>query len=236
MQGEFIMKTIIIGGGKIGYNLYKTMRERDYEVTLIERDKDTCLNIAEDFNADIICGDGTNLEVLKDAGIENAEIIAAVTGTDEENLVICQIAKLSFNTKKTIARVNNPKNIVMFKNLGIDNTVCSTQVIANLIENSFDKEDYQIINTFERGAMILAELSIRENNPWSNKLVRNLKLPNECVLVSILRGDNVIYPRGDTEILVGDKVVIITNKTVLSIIVSDLYNGGNKKWILGKRI
>ena len=230
------MKTIIIGGGKIGYNLFKTLRERDYEVTLIERDKDTCLNIAEEFNADIICGDGTNLEVLKDAGIENADIIAAVTGTDEENLVICQIAKLSFNTQKTIARVNNPKNMVMFKNLGIDNTVCSTQVIASLIENSFNKEDYQIISTFERGSMILVELTIRENHLWGNKPVRDLTLPNECVLVSVLRGDNVIYPRGDTLILVGDKVVIITNKTILSYIVSDLYNGGNKKWMLGKRI
>ncbi len=228
------MKTIIIGGGKIGYNLFKTLREREFDVILIERDKDTCLKIAEDFDTDIICGDGTNLEVLKDAGIENADIIAAVTGTDEENLVICQIAKLSFNTRQTIARVNNPKNIVMFKNLGIDNTVCSTQVIANLIENSLDKEDYQIINTFERGAMILAELSIKEENPWCNRSVRELNLPNECVLVSVLRGDNVIYPRGDTEIKSGDKVVIITNKTVLSIIASDLYHGGNKKWVFVK--
>ncbi len=228
------MKTIIIGGGKIGYNLFKTLRERDFEVTLIERDKETCLRIAEDFDTDIICGDGTNLEVLKDAGIENAEIIAAVTGTDEENLVICQIAKLSFHTHKTIARVNNPKNMVMFKNLGIDNTVCSTQVIAHLIENSLDKEDYQIISTFERGAMLLAELLIKEENPWCNKPIRELDLPKECVLVSILRGDNVTYLRGDTVILAGDKVVIITNKTVLSIITSDLYHGGNKKWAFGK--
>lgn len=225
------MKTIIIGGGKIGYNLYKTLREREFEVTLIERDKDTCLKIAEDFDTDIICGDGTNLEVLKDAGIEDAEIIAAVTGTDEENLVICQIAKLSFHTKKTIARVNNPKNMVMFKNLGIDNTVCSTQVIANLIENSLDKEDYQIINTFERGSMILAELYINQKNPWCNKPIRELSLPNECVLVSILRGDSVIYPRGDSVILDGDKVVIITNKTVLSVIASDLYHGGSRQWL-----
>lgn len=222
------MKTIIIGGGKIGYNLFKTLREREFEVTLVERDKETCLKIAEDFDTDIIYGDGTNLEVLKDAGIENAEIIAAVTGTDEENLVICQIAKLSFNTKKTIARVNNPKNMVMFKNLGIDNTVCSTQVIANLIENSLDKEDYQIISTFERGAMILAELNINKENPWSNKPVRELSLPKECVLVSIIRGDSVVYPRGDTIILAGDKVVIITNRTVLSIIASDLFHRGVK--------
>lgn len=229
------MKTIIIGGGKIGYNLLKTLTERGYEVTLIERNRETCMKIAEDFDTNIICGDGTNLEVLKDAGIEDAEVIAAVTGTDEENLVICQIAKLSFHTKKTIARVNNPKNMVMFKNLGIDNTVCSTEVIANLIEYSFDKDEYQIINTFERGSMILAELAMKENIPWCNKTVRELKLPKECVLVSILRGDNVIYPRGDTLILPNDKVLIITNKTVLSIIVSELYYGGNKKWILGKK-
>jgi trk system potassium uptake protein TrkA len=216
------MKTIIIGGGKIGYNLFKTLRERGYEVTLIERNKETCIKIAEDFDTDVICGDGTSLEVLRDAGIEDAEIIAAVTGTDEENLVICQIAKLSFNPKKTIARVNNPKNMIMFKNLGIDNTVCSTEVIANLIEFSFDKDDYRIVNTFERGAMILAELSICENNLWCSKQVKDLELPKECVIVSILRGENVIYPRGDSYILPGDKVLIITNKIILAAIVTQL--------------
>lgn len=229
------MKTIIIGGGKIGYNLFKTLRERGYEVTLIERNKEKCMKIAEDFDTDVIWGDGTNLEVLKDAGIEDADIIAAVTGTDEENLVICQIAKLSFSPMKTIARVNNPKNMVMFKNLGIDNTVCSTEVIANLIEFSFDREDYRIMNTFERGAMILAELSIRENNLWCSRYVKELELPKECVIVSILRGENVIYPRGDSEILPNDKVLIITNKSILSAIVAELYSGGNRKWFQGLR-
>lgn len=228
------MKTLIIGGGKIGYNLFKTLKERGYEVTLIERDKETCMKIAEDFDTNVIWGDGTKLEVLRDAGIEDAEIIAAVTGTDEENLVICQIAKLSFSPKKTIARVNNPKNMVMFKNLGIDNTVCSTEVIATLIEYAFDRDDYRIINVFERGSMVLAELSMKENISWCNQIVRNLVLPEECVLVSILRGDSVIYPRGDTLILSGDKVVIMTNKSVLSIIVTELYAGGNKKWAFKK--
>ena len=228
------MKTIIIGGGKIGYYLFKTLKERGYKVTIIERDKETCMKIAEDFNADVIWGDGTNLEVLKDAGIEEAEIIAAVTGTDEENLVICQIAKLSFNSKRTIARVNNPKNTTMFKNLGIDNTVCSTEVIANLIEYAFDKDDYRIISTLERGSMVLAELLIKENNLWCNKRVKDLILPEECVFVSVLRGESVIYPRGDTQILPNDKVVIITNKSVLPVLISELYEGGNKKWTLGK--
>jgi len=228
------MKAIIVGGGKVGYNLFKTLKERDYEVALIERDKETCMKIAEDFNTDVIWGDGTNLGVLKDAGIEDAEIVAAVTGADEENLVICQIAKLSFNSKKTIARVNNPKNRIMFKKLGIDNTVCSTEVIANLIEYAFDKDDYRIISTLERGSMILSELLIKETNIWCNKVVKDLILPKECVLVSILRGENVIYPRGDTQILPDDKVLIISNKSVLSILVCELYEEGNKKWSLGK--
>lgn len=228
------MKTLIIGGGKVGFNLFKTLKERNYDVVLIERDKETCLRIAEDFNSDVIWGDGTNLDVLIDAGINEAEIVAAVTGSDEENLVICQIAKLSFNTKKTIARVNNPKNTVMFKNLGIDDTVCSTEVIANLIEFSLDKEDYSIINVLERGSMVLAELSMKEDTRWSNKLVKDLDLPAECVLVSILRGENVIYPRGDSQIKAKDKVVIITNKSILSILTTELYDGGNRKWTLGK--
>lgn len=224
------MKTIIIGGGKIGYNLLKTIKERGHQVTLIERDKATCMKIADEINADVIWGDGTDLEVLKDAGIEDAEIVAAVTGTDEENLVICQIAKLSFSSKRTIARINNPKNNIMFKNLGIDNTVCSTEVIANLIEYALDKEDYSIINTFERGSMILAELSIKEDSLWRNKKIKDLILPKECVLVSVLRGENVIYPRGDTQILYCDKVLVITNNGALSDLVSELYDGGHKKW------
>ena len=228
------MKTIIVGGGKVGYNLLKTLKDRDNEVTLIERDKETCIKIAEDFNTDVICGDGTNLEVLKDAGIEDAEIIAAVTGADEENLVICQIAKLSYATKKTIARVNNPKNITMFKKLGIDNTVCSTEVIANLIEYAFEKEDYRIISTMERGSMVITELFIKDNNPWCSKMVKELILPKECVLVSILRTETVIYPRGDTQILPNDKVVIISNKSALSNLITELFDGGNKKWTLRK--
>ncbi len=222
------MKSIIIGGGKIGYNLLKTLKERGHEVTLIERDKDTCLKIAEDINANVIWGDGTDLEVLKDAGIEESEIVAAVTGTDEENLVICQIAKSSFSNKKTIARINNPKNITMFKTLGIDNTVCSTEVIANLIAFELDKENLRIVKTFERGSMILAEVLIDKNNFWCDKMVKDLELPQECVFVSVLRGEKVIYPRGDTQILCNDKVLIITNKPVLSVLVKKLHNGGTK--------
>jgi trk system potassium uptake protein TrkA len=131
---------------------------------------------------------------------------------------------------RTIARVNNPKNVIMFKNLGIDNTVCSTEVIANLIEYSLNKEDYRIVNTLGRGIMLLAELSVKEDGPWSGKMIKDLILPLECVFVSVLRGDDVIYPKGDTQILCNDKVLIVTNNIALSDLVAELYDGGNKRW------
>ena len=132
------MASIIIGGGKIGYYLLKTLLERGVDSVLIERDSAVCSRIANDLDVTVICGDGTDIRVLSDAGIADAEIVAAVTGTDEENLVICEIAKTSFSVPKTFARVNNPKNIAMFKALGIDRSICSTEVIANLIESELD--------------------------------------------------------------------------------------------------
>jgi trk system potassium uptake protein TrkA len=222
------MESMIIGGGKIGYNLLKTLKERGHQVTLVERDKDTCARIANELNADVICGDGTDLEVLMDAGIEEAEIIAAVTGTDEENLVICQIAKISYASKKTIARVNNPKNIAMFKALGINRIVCSTEVIANLIESELDKEEYRIIQTFERGSMVLVETTVSAQNPWCNRMIKDLILPDECVITTVIHDEKVIYPRGDTVVRDSDKVLFITNHPTLTQLMNHLHNRRTK--------
>ncbi|NCB73593.1 MAG: hypothetical protein EOM51_02470 [Clostridia bacterium] len=220
------MKSIIIGGGKIGFNLLKTLKDRGYNVTLFEIDENICRAIAEDIDSDIICGDGTSLDVLKDAGINGADIIAAVTGKDEENLVICQIAKRGFNIGKSIARINNPKNIPMFKALGVDQTVCSTEVIANLIEYEFDRDVCKIVQTFDRGAMILVEVAVKEGNKWINQYVKDLSLPSECVIVSILRDEKALFVRGDTQIKNGDNIHIITNRATVPEIKKQLHSGG----------
>ena len=130
------MDIIIVGGGKVGYYLLKSLHKQ-HDVVLIEKNRDVCEKIAEEFNDMILWGDGTSLEVLKDAAIEDANVVVAATGKDEENIIICQIAKSHFNISKTIARVNNPKNIKVFEQLGVDKTVCSTEVIANMIEMTF---------------------------------------------------------------------------------------------------
>ena len=205
------MRSIIVGGGKIGYYLLKTLKERNADVILIESNKQVCQSIAEDIDADIICGDGTDIDVLLDAGIKDAEVVAAVTGADEDNLIICQIAKQTFQINKTIARVNNPKNINTFKKLGVDKTVCSTAVIANLIECEFDKDNFRIIQTFERGEMILAEIKITKGSIWEDCFIKDLMLPKECVVTSILREDKAIYPRGNSRIMTDDNILVLTN-------------------------
>lgn len=205
------MKVIVIGGGKVGFYLVKTLKQRKHDVTIIEKDIDLCNKIAQQIDVDVINGDGTDIEVLKDADIDITDVVAAVTGKDEENLVICQVVKNNFNIQHTIARVNNPKNQTLFKTLGVDNTVCSTQVITNLIDWECESEQIRIIQAFERGQMLLVEIQIDKNVSWCNKYVRDLKIPDNTVLTSIFRGDKVIYPKGDTFIQVNDKVVIVTD-------------------------
>lgn len=204
------MKAIIVGGGKVGYYLLRMLKDKHYDITLIEKCRRICDKIAEDFNATIICGDGTDFDILKDAGIEEADVVAAVTGKDEENLVICQITKAVFGVNKTIARVNNPKNRLIFKTLGVDRTVCSTEVIANIIEGQFAGNSLKVLQTLDRGEIILAEAIITKKSICCNKIISSLMLPAECVIVSIIRNEKVIFPRGGIEIVEEDKVLITT--------------------------
>lgn len=204
------MKAIVVGGGKVGYYIFKNLIEEKYEAVLVEKDKERCIKIAKEVNGDVICGDGTDIDVLNDAGIYEANIVAAVTGKDEENLVICQMAKLNFDISKTIARVNNPKNRPVFKALGVDKTVCSTKVIANLIKGQFNSKHVKIVQTLDRGEMILVEINIDEKSAWKDKLIRSLDFPKDCVIASIIRNEKVIFPKGDIEIKEKDNLLLVT--------------------------
>ena len=205
------MKIIVIGGGKVGFYLIKTLKNKKHDITLIEKDKELCEKISHEIDIDVINGDGTDIEVLKDADIDVADVVAAVTGKDEENLVICQVAKQNFNIQHTMARVNNPKNQALFKQLGVDNTVCSTQVITNLIDWECESDKIKIIQTFERGEMVLVEIEIDNKITWCNKAIKDLNIPINTVIVSVFREGQVIYPKGNTIIQDHDKVVIVTD-------------------------
>ena len=130
------MKVIIIGGGKVGYYLLKTLIEHGHEPTIIEIDKKTCTAIANELDVPVVYGDGTNIDLLEKADLANCDAVLAVSGRDENNLVACQLAKRLVPGIKTVARVNNPKNAEIMKILGIDNVISSTNTIAEMLERS----------------------------------------------------------------------------------------------------
>ncbi len=205
------MRAIIVGGGKVGYYILKTLTEGKCDASLIERNQDICTRIAEEIDAVILCGDGTDPAVLMDADIANADMVAAVTGKDEENLVICQIAKLQFGVRKTIARVNNPKNTPLFKELGVDRTVCSTEVIANLIEWELEDHQLNIVQVIDTGGLILVEATIGKNNFWEGHGIELIRLPSGCQIITMIRDGNAVSPLPGTVIAEGDKILLLTS-------------------------
>lgn len=202
------MKAIIVGGGKVGYYLLKTLMEKGYKVIMIEKNMKICEKVAEELNVEVICGDGTDINILRDAEVENAKIAAAVTGHDEENFVICQTIKNNYEGIDTIARVNNPKNQEVFKALGVDNTVCSTEVISNLIEIQLCHKRVRVLQSLNNGNMFLVEMYVDKKSNWKNKAISALSIPNGCVIVSIFRNGNIVFPKGSIEIKEQDRVLV----------------------------
>lgn len=209
------MKVVVVGGGKVGYYLVKTLIEHNHYPTLIEIKKGLCNFLANDLDIPVISGDGTTLEALVDAGIEDADALISVTGKDEDNLITCQLAKSVFHVQKTIARANNPKNVEVMKQLGIDITVNTTDNIARSLEREIDLSKIKQITTLHKGEASIEEINIPENGyPLAGKTLAQLHLPEIFVFISIIRGDELIIPRGNTQVLGGDKIMVLspTNK------------------------
>lgn len=217
------MRAVVVGGGKVGYYLIRTLIEKKCDVILIEKDIEICNKFSTDFNIDVICGDGSDIQELSKAIEWNSDIVAAVTGKDEENLIICEMAKENFKIKKTIARINNPKNRLIFKTLGVDATVCSTEVISRLIENELSNKCCRVIQTFERGSMVLLEFIIDKYSNWCNSFIKDIKFPKDSIIVSIYRNDEVIFPRGNVTINENDHIYVMTTLSTQSELKKSIY-------------
>ncbi|MEW5803516.1 MAG: NAD-binding protein [bacterium] len=204
------MYIILVGGGKVGYHLAKSLAADKHTVVIIERDEDRCQYMAERLNGLVINGNGCEKRYLREAGIERADVLAAVTGNDEDNLIACQVAQKSFAIKRTVARVNDPKNESSFSHLGIDVPVNSTSIIAKIIEEETTLEDIIPLFTFKKGKLAIVRVDLPTSSPAKNKKLKEIKLPKDCVLVSILRGEDLLIPSGDTMLMEGDEVVALT--------------------------
>lgn len=205
------MNLIIIGGGKVGYYLTKALAELKHKITVIEKDKQLCMNIVNttsNLDVSVINGDGTSMNYLIDAGIESSDALIAVTGMDQNNLIACQIAKKKFNIKKTIARVNNPKNIRIFEKLGVDSVVSSTATIVDIMEKEVFLSGFRSLLTI--GDIAINEVKLQEGYHSINKQIKELNIPKDCIIISIIRDNKVIIPGGSTTLLSGDELIAVT--------------------------
>ena len=204
------MKITVIGGGKVGYYLVKTLIEHHHEPTIIEKDKKTCEFLANDLDIPIIWGDGTQIEILKSADLAHSQAVVCVTGTDENNLIACQLAKKFFNVPKTVAKVNNPKNVEVIKKLGVDNVINSTDNIASLIEREVDTSKIKQLIAFNHGSTTICEIQLPQDYVYDGKMLMDLKFPQMFNIVSITRDDVLIIPRGQSTLKSGDKLLVIS--------------------------
>lgn len=196
----------------MGYYLAKTLLPNKHKLVIVEPQKELCEKIANELNIPVVIGDGTNIDKLAGIEVQKADIFIAVTGRDEDNLIACQLAKRKFGIRRTIARVNNPKNIQVFEKLGVDICVSGTGIIADLIEQEVDYSGMKTLMKLKNGKIALSEIFIAANSPVCNKSLKEINIPKDCILISVIRDEEVIIPNGYTVLHSGDYIITVSSQ------------------------
>lgn len=205
------MLAIIVGAGRVGMDLIQLLLPEGYDISVIEQDRSRAAEMSEKFDILVIHGDATDLDILRDAHVESADIFIAVTGDDNANLVSSQLAKKVFKIRKIVARVNNPRNEAIFSQLGITNTVSTTRASAMFIKNEIG--DIKTVLSVAGGKAHVLEVSVSEESQVYGKMILEAKLPPNCNIVTILRaGEGNIIPDGKTVFQIGDVVTLLAHK------------------------
>jgi trk system potassium uptake protein TrkA len=200
---------IIAGGGKVGWNLARELIAKDREVTLIESDHNRFRVVEEELEHAVQYGDATELWVLERAGIQRADLVIAVTGDDEDNILICQVAKEKYGCDRIVARVNNPRNLQHFKLLGIQPAVSATDLILRLIEHEVPEYGLVQLLALEEEHLEIIELEVAPGSPAAGCRVQEVNLPDGSLIISVLRRGSGFVPKADTVIEAGDQVLLI---------------------------
>ena len=192
------MFVLVVGGGKVGYYLAKELIESGHEVALMEKDRARAAQIADEIGSIVIPHDGCEGKYLGEAGCNRADVVAAVTGDDEDNLVICQMAKHHFDVPRTIARVNNPKNEALFRHLGVDELISPTRMILGSIEQDIPVHELLHLAALGEGELELIEAHLQAGSPAIGRAPKDLAIPEGCSLFAVIR-DGIATPlRPDT--------------------------------------
>lgn len=206
------MKMVVMGGGKTGHNLARALLDRRYEVSVIEQDRARCRRLADDLDVTVCRGDGTNISVLEAAGTREADCFMAVTGVDQDNLVAAQLAKEYFLAKKVIARVNDPRNVDTFRLLGIENIVCSADILTRMIEQEADQAHMHLIATLNQGKAGICSMTLPEDSALHGVALREIKFPSDSLVISMIRDGVLTIPNGSTVLEKGDELVAVAGE------------------------
>jgi trk system potassium uptake protein TrkA len=203
------MYVVIAGAGKVGWNLARELIAKGHEVTVIESERSRYLTVEQELEHAIQYGDATELWVLERAGINRADLTIAVTGDDEDNLLICQIAKEKYLCARIIARVNNPRNRPYFELLGIQPVVSATDLILRLIEHEVPSYGLVHLLDLRDEQLEIIEVEVGQGAPAAGRKVAEVELPDGSLIISVLRNGRGFVPKADTVIDAGDEVLLV---------------------------
>jgi len=204
------MYLVLVGGGNVGMQLAKRLIARGHEVLLLEKDSRSAQRLSNVLGDEhVMHGDGCEIHTQKSAGFNRADVVVAVTGEDEDNLVVCQLAKEQWSVKRVLARVNDPNHEEIFRQIGIDHTVSATGIIFTLLEQQLQGDDIVPVGALHKGNVEVVETSLSSRSPLVGKKVRDLSLPKGAFIVWMLRDGQGVTVDGDTEFRVGDMLVTL---------------------------
>jgi len=202
------MYIMIVGGGRLGYYLTQALLDEGHEILLVEKSPTICDTINSQLGSICLRGDGCEAATLEQAGTSRADMLIAVTGDDEDNLVACQVAKYKFKVPRTIARVRNPRNEYIFKKLGVDVTVSSTTLILEQIEHEVPSHALTHLLAIEDRGVEIVEIRIPDDVPTVGKEIKELPLPAEAKLLLVIRQDEKPFvPQAETALAAKDQII-----------------------------
>ncbi len=205
------MRVLIVGGGKVGSHLAKLLLEDGYDVIVVERRPHVLARLYRELPTEVILdGDGTQLATLELANIRETDVLVAVTGDDETNLTVAMLGRKLYKVPRIIGRINNPKNAWLFTSeMGVDVALNQADLLAKMIAEQMSLGDMMTLLRLREGKMALVTEKVEPGAPVEGKAVRELELPRDCLLVSILRHDEVLVPKGDTVLQAADEVLAL---------------------------
>jgi trk system potassium uptake protein TrkA len=217
---------VIAGAGKVGWNLARELIEKGHEVTVIEGDRRRYEIVETELEHAVQYGDATELWVLERAGIQRADLVIAVTGDDEDNILIGQVAKEKYLCERIVARVNNPRNLQHFRLLGIQPAVSATDLILRLIEHEVPEYGLVHLLDLEEDRLEIIELVVGDGSPAAGRSVSDVDLPEGSLIISVLREGGGFVPKQDTIIESGDEVLVVLDPGLESQITSQFNPNG----------